>query len=193
MHRGEVSAAESLAALLARFPRDRALPVRHFAAAAALCLAACAPELDWREFTSPEGRFAVMLPGRPARDAREIPLAGAKVPLHMSSVQVSGMAFGVGYADLPPGADVARVLAEGRDALVRNIGGRVTAERPVALEGARGIEFQAEGSAQGVAMRVSARIAVAGDRFYQVVFVGRAERAGEVDPALFPGSFRLLR
>lgn len=167
--------------------------MRRLAVAALLCLAACAPELDWREFTSPEGRFAVMLPGRPVRDSREVPLAGAKVPLHMTSVQVSGMAFGVGYADLPPGADAARVIAEGRDALVRNIGGRVTAERPVALDGARGIEFQADGSAQGAAMRVAARVAVVGDRFYQVVFVGRAERADEVDPTLFPGSFRVLR
>jgi len=157
------------------------------------CLAACSPELDWRELTSPEGRFAVMLPGRPARDSREVALAGTKVPMHMTSVQLSGMAFGIGYADLPPGVNAERVVAEGRDALVRNIGGHVTAERPIALDGARGIEFQAEGSAQGAAMRISARIAIAGDRFYQVVFVGRAERAGEVDPTLFPGSFRVLR
>ncbi len=167
--------------------------MRRFAALAVLCLAACSAELDWREFTSPEGRFAVMLPGRPARDSREITLAGAKAPMHMTSVQVSGMAFGVGYADLPAGADAERVIAEGRDALVRNIGGRVTAERPLALDGGRGIEFQAEGSAQGAAMRISARIGMAGDRFYQVAFIARAERAGEVDPTLFPGSFRVLR
>ena len=167
--------------------------VSRFAALAVLGLAACSPELDWREFTSPEGRFAVMLPGRPARDSRDITLAGAKTPMHMTSVQMSGMAFGVGYADLPPGVDAARVVAEGRDALVRNIGGRVTAERPIALDGGRGIEFQAEGSVQGAPMRISGRIAIAGERFYQVVFVGRAERAGEVDPTLFPGSFRVLR
>jgi hypothetical protein len=166
---------------------------RLVAALVLLGLAACSPELDWREFTSPEGRFAVMLPGRPAREAREVTLAGARAPLHMTSVQVSGMAFGVGYADLPPGVDAERVIAEGRDALVRNIGGRVTAERPLTLDGARGIEFQAEGSAQGAAIRISARVAVVGDRFYQAVFVGRAERAAEVDPTLFPGSFRVLR
>ncbi len=167
--------------------------MRRFAALAVLCLAACSAELDWREFTSPEGRFAVMLPGRPAQDSREVTLAGVKAPLHMTSVQVSGMAFGVGYADLPPGVGAGRVIAEGRDALVRNIAGRVTAERPVTLDGARGIEFQAEGSAQGHAMHLSARVAVAGDRFYQAVFVGRAERVAEVDPTLFPGSFRVLR
>jgi hypothetical protein len=166
--------------------------VRCLAAAAALGLAACAPELDWREFSSPEGRFAVMLPGRPAHVAREVPLAGAKVPMHMASVQVTGMAFGVGYADLPPGTDAARAIAESRDALVRNIGGRVTAERPVALAGARGIDFDAEGAAQGTPMRIAGRMVIAGERFYQVALIARAERAAEVDPTLFPGSFRIL-
>jgi hypothetical protein len=162
-------------------------------AVAALWLAACAPELDWRELTSPDGRFAVMLPGRPAREAREVALANAKVTLHMTAVQMSGMAFGVGYADFPPGTDPERAIAESRDALVRNIAGRVTAERPVVIEGGRGIEFQAEGSVQGTAMRISARLAVAGDRLYQVALIARAERASEVDPTLFPGSFRILR
>ena len=35
--------------------------------AGALVLTACYPELDWREFTSPEGGFTVMLPSKPAR------------------------------------------------------------------------------------------------------------------------------
>ena len=42
-------------------------------------------------------------------------------------------------------------------------------------------------------MRIAARMVGGGDRFYQVVFVGRAERAAEVVPTLFPGSFRVLR
>lgn len=167
--------------------------MRRLAALAVLCLAACAPELDWREFVSPEGRFAVMLPGRPAHASRDIELAGGTTPMHMTSVQVSGMAFGVGYADLPPGADAARAITESRDALVRNIGGRITAERPIEVDGARGIEFQAQGSVQAAAMHISARVVVAGDRYYQAVLVARAERAGEVDPTLFPGSFRVLR
>jgi hypothetical protein len=167
--------------------------MRRFAAAVAVCLAACSPEFDWREFASPESGFAVMLPGRPTHESRDVTLAGASAPMHMTSVQRSGIAFGVGYADLPPGADAARAVAETRDALVRNIGGRVTAERPIELDGVRGIEFQADGSAQGTAMHLAARIVVAGDRFYQAVLIARAGRAAEVDPLLFPGSFRVVR
>jgi hypothetical protein len=34
---------------------------------------------------------------------------------------------------------------------------------------------------------------VGGDRYFQAVLIARAERAGEVDPTLFPGSFRVFR
>jgi hypothetical protein len=163
----------------------------NLALAAALAVAACYAELDWREFNSPEGGFTVMLPSKPARESRELVLAGGKTTMHMVSAHAPEMAFGVGYADLPPGTDPARALDEGRTVLVRNISGRVTAER--ALEGVAGVEFEADGEAGGNPMRLAARVVVSGNRYYQVVLIARAARAGEVDRTIFPGSFRLLR
>jgi len=161
------------------------------ALAAAFALAACYAELDWREFNSPEGGFTVMLPSKPARESRELVLAGGKTTMHMVSAHATEMAFGVGYADLPQGTDPARALDEGRAALVKNIGGRVTAER--ALQGVVGVEFEADGEAGGNPMRLAARVVVSGNRYYQVVLIARAARAGEVDRTIFPGSFRLIR
>ncbi len=162
-----------------------------FALVAALALAGCYPELDWREFNSPEGGFTVLLPSRPARASRELVLAGGKTTMHMVSAHAPEMAFGVGYADLPAGTDPARALDEGRTALVKNIGGRVTAER--ALEGVTGVEFEADGEAGDHPMRLAARVIVYGNRYYQVVLVARTARAGEVDRTIFPGSFKLIR
>ena len=159
--------------------------------AAAVLLAACYAELDWREFNSPDGRFTVMLPSKPARESRELVLAGGRTTMHMVSAHAPEMAFGVGYADLPPGTDPARALEEGRAALVKNIGGRVTAERT--LEGVTGVEFEADGQAGGNPMRLAARVLVSGNRYYQVVLVARAARASEVDRTIFPGSFKLFR
>jgi hypothetical protein len=161
-----------------------------FVLAPALLVAACYAELDWREFTSPEGGFTVMLPSKPARDSRELVLAGTKTTMHMVAAHAPEMAFGVGYADLPPGTDAVRAVEEGRDALVKNIAGRVSAERR--LDAPAGVEFEAEGSAEGNPMRLAARVLVAGNRYYQVVLVARAARAAEVDRTIFPGSFRLL-
>jgi hypothetical protein len=141
---------------------------------------------------SEQGRFAVLMPGKPARQSREIALAGNATRMDMLSVQVSGMAFGVGSADLPAEADVGRIVSEGRDALLRNITGKLIAERPIEIAGARGIEFEAEGATQDVRMRLAARVMVGGTRFYQVVFIGREERAATVDTGLFLRSFRLL-
>jgi len=166
--------------------------MRWLAPLAAALLAACYPELDWREFVWPDGKFAVLFPGKPALESRDIAFAGSTLRMDMLSVQVSGMAFGVGYADLPASADPARAIAEGRDALLRNIGGRTTVERAVELPGARGLEFEAEGAAQEAKMRLAARVLVGSARYYQVVFIGRAERAGAVDAGLFLNSFRVL-
>jgi hypothetical protein len=158
---------------------------------AALAVAACFAELDWREFTSPEGGFTVMLPSKPARESRELVLAGGKTTMHMVSAHAPEMAFGVGYADLPAGTTPERAVEEGRAALLKNIGGRVVAERT--LDGVTGVEFEAEGAAEGNPMRLAARVLVSGNRYYQVVLVARAARAGEVDRTMFPGSFRLVR
>jgi hypothetical protein len=167
--------------------------VRRAVAIVALALlAACYAELDWREVTSPEGRFAVLLPGKPTRDVRTIMLAGAAVKMHMYAVQVAGMAFGVGYADLPQDVDAAQALIEGRDALVRNIAGQISREQDAEAQGVRGLEFEATGTSDGAPMRLAARIFADGGRFYQVVLIGRAEPAARVDTALYLGSFKLL-
>jgi hypothetical protein len=171
-----------------RWPRSRGTIL---ALAVALALAACYSELDWREFTSPEGGFTVMLPSKPARESRELVLAGSPATMHMISAHAPEMAFGVGYADLPPSTDPGRTVDEGRVALLRNIGGVVIAER--ALDGVTGVEFEAEGAAEGNPMRLAARVLVSGNRYYQVVLVARSARAGEVDRALFPGSFKLIQ
>src|SRR5262245_35158758 len=161
------------------------------ALAGALVLTACYPELDWREFTSPEGGFTVMLPSKPARASRDLVFAGQPTTMHMVSAHATEMAFGIGYIDLPPGTDAGRAIDEGRVALLRNIGGVVLAER--ALDGVPGVQFEAEGAADGKPMRLVARVLVAGNRYYQVVLVARTARAGDVDLALFPGSFKLIR
>src|SRR5262249_58151999 len=97
--------------------------MRRLAAAALVVLAACSPELDWREFTSAEGRDTVMLPARPTRETRELVLAGTRVRMQMVTAQVSGTAFAVAYADLPSAADAPRTDRETRDALTRHRAG----------------------------------------------------------------------
>lgn len=161
--------------------------------AAALFVAACYAELDWRELHWEEGGVKAMLPAKPAKFTRDVVIAGATVPMQMLQVQLKGMAFGVAFAPLPPG-DPSKVLTSARDALVENIDGRVVAEREVEVPGApgKGREFQAEGTVAGTPMLLAARVASDRDRLYEVVFVGRRDRVEGVDLDLFLGSLRIV-
>jgi hypothetical protein len=170
----------------------RALVVA-LATLAASLLAACAPELDWRELHWEEGRLKVLLPGKPAKSGREVMLGGEKLAMQMLQTQMTGMAFGVAYAPLPPGNPGA-LLPAARDALLRNIEGTLLTEREVAVRGtgAKGREFTGEGVVGGTPMLVAARVVAANGRFYQIVFVGRKDRAERVDLPLYLGSLTLV-
>jgi hypothetical protein len=160
--------------------------------AVALLLAACYPELDWREVTSRTGRYSVLMPAQPEHARREVVVGGTTLSLSMASVRKEGLAFGTAYAEIPAGrAQRAELIAAARDALVRNIDGRITADREVRLNGAVGREFFADGSVGGQPMRLAARVFASGSRFYQVVLVGRSDRLEDADVPLFLGSFRL--
>jgi hypothetical protein len=156
-------------------------------------VAGCSAELDWRELHWEEGKLRVMLPGKPSRSARDVALGGEKVGMQMLQTQMTGMAFGVAYAPLPPG-DPAVLLSGARDALLRNIDGKLVAERDVEVRGAsdKGREFTGEGVVAGTPMVVAARLVAANGRFYQVVFVGRKDRAERADLPLYLGSLTLL-
>ncbi|MGB8436826.1 MAG: hypothetical protein WCE38_21475 [Burkholderiales bacterium] len=159
----------------------------------ALPLAACYPELDWREVSSASGGYTVLMPARPDTAQREVVVGGVALMMSMTSVRREGMAFGAAYADIPRNdARDAELLAAARDALVRNIDGRIASTREIEIDGAAGQEFQADGKVGGHPMRLAARVLIGGSRFYQVVYVGRAGSLPEADANLFLGSFRLV-
>jgi hypothetical protein len=159
-----------------------------------LLAAGCYPDLDWREVTSAEGGYAILLPARPDQAQREVVIGGVALSMSMASVQREGVAFGVAHAEIPPGyTRRTELLAAARAGLLRNIDGHVVAEHGVAIDGVEGEEFRAEGMANGHPMQLAARVFIAGPRFYQVVFVGQSGRVPPAEVDLFLGSFRLLQ
>jgi len=160
---------------------------RRFATAgvALFALSACTPDFDWRELNSAEGGFSALMPAKPHYEKR--PLAGAPtVVMHLWSGRAGESVFGVGYADYP--AADARVMDATRDALVANIRGRVTEEKPIVQHGLRGRELTAESGD----IVLKARLFTSGPRMFEVVVIGRRralkDAATEVD--LFLSSFR---
>lgn len=167
---------------------SRAAPLLYLLAA--MLLAGCYPDLDWRELQSRDGGFAVMFPARPKEVTRDVNLGGTSLRFHMLSAEVDGMAFGVGYAELPADVDGNVLLSAAQSGLVRNINGVISNEQAVALPGLSGQEFHAQGTVQDIPMVLAARVLVGSNRFYQITFVGPRERADEVDLNFYLGSFR---
>ncbi|MBE0622627.1 MAG: hypothetical protein IH605_18700 [Burkholderiales bacterium] len=161
---------------------------------AAFALAACAPELDWRELSVPEGGFAVLLPGKAQRESRTLNTAAGALAMTMYACSLKQGTMGVAYTDYPATQDGAEQLREhldaARDALLRNVGAGAHTEEEVAIAGLRGRQVYAEGS-NGVQLK--ARFVLAGNRLYQIAYVGSRGAVAMADIDMFLTSFKLLR
>ncbi|MBE0612421.1 MAG: hypothetical protein IH604_02015 [Burkholderiales bacterium] len=166
-----------------------------FATCAALT--ACAPELDWRTLTVPEGQFAVLLPGKARQETRTLTTAAGELTMTMHACSVKQGTMGVAYTEFPASVlaaeQVSVHLDAARDALVRNIRGSVRLEEDIRIEGLPGRQVYAEGEAGAHTALLKARFLVSGNRLYQIAYVGAKDDLSMADIDMFLTSFRLLR
>jgi hypothetical protein len=104
--------------------------------AATLLLGACSPTLDWRELRAEGEPLRFMLPCKPSVQARQLPLAGRPVLLHLQACAAGGQTWGLASADIGDPALVGGALAELAQAAGRNIQGSVAAEQAASISGA---------------------------------------------------------
>lgn len=79
---------------------------------AAACAAACTPTLDWREVRPAGLGVQLLMPCKPASQARKVVLAGAPVEMTLYACEAGGDTFAVGVADLQDPARVTTALEE---------------------------------------------------------------------------------
>ena len=160
-------------------------------------LAACAPELDWRELSVPEGRFAVLLPGKARQESRTLNTAAGALTMTMYSFSLRRGTMGVAYTDYPAAAlDADHLrgrLDAARDALLRNINGSVRSEEDIGIAGHPGREVYAESRAGAEGALLKARFIVVGSRLYQIAYVGAKDGVAMADVDMFLTSFKLLK
>jgi hypothetical protein len=85
--------------------------IRKLVAGAALTLLACSPTLNWREVRLGDTPFATLLPCKPDRTIREVPMAGGTVLLQVTGCDAAGATMAVMVAPLPE--QVSAVAAQG--------------------------------------------------------------------------------
>jgi hypothetical protein len=146
----------------------------------------------WQAFTSREGRFSVLFPGKPVHSEVRQP---NETPGHVYGVTTrpAGGLF-VGYYEYPvvPNVrrDVTRELDGARDGAIRNIQGTLESEKKISLNGNQGHEFVAS-TPMGVRLR--ARFYFVGNRLYTVLVTGNREEVDSPNTAKFLESFKLTR
>ena len=84
-------------------------------------LSACNPTFNWRD-VRPEGtRLAALMPCKPDKAQRTVPMAGQQTELNLLSCDAGGVTFAVSMADVKDAAKAAAVLAQWQSATLVNI------------------------------------------------------------------------
>jgi hypothetical protein len=84
-------------------------------------LTACSPALNWRE-VRPEGtRLALLLPCKPDKAEKTVPLGGPATPLSMLGCDAGDATFAVAVAQLGDAAQAAPVLAQWQSLTLANM------------------------------------------------------------------------
>ncbi len=159
-------------------------------------LAGCAPELDWRDLSVPEGKFSALLPCKPRHETRTFSAAAGTLTMTMYACSLKQATMAVAYTDYPAaalaGEHVRGQLDAARDALLRNIGAGAYSEEELAIAGLPGRQVHAEGGAGAQGALLKARFVVAGNRLYQIAYFGSSDGPAMADIDMFLTSFKLL-
>jgi len=161
----------------------------------ALCMAAalsaCSPQYDWRDYRSNDAPYAVLFPGKPASQTRDIKLDDLDVKMTMTATEVDGVVFAVGSAQLAEAARAPAALEAMKTALVKNIGATVTKSAASATGAQTVLDVEAKGSQNGEPMLLIGRFIAKDRRIYQVIVMGREKNVVRDTVETWFSSFKL--
>lgn len=157
-----------------------------------LLLTACQPA-DWKEFSSKEGAFSVLMPGTPTEQTQKADTQAGTIEVHMFIFEQNGAAYMVGYNDYPEAivqqADPSKMLDGARDGMVSNTQGKLLGEQVISLDKYPGREIQIETSDGKLTMKN--RVYLVNNRLYQVGVVTPKEESNSANITKFLASFKL--
>ncbi|WP_198970259.1 hypothetical protein [Xylophilus sp. ASV27] len=98
------------------------LPAASAALFCAALLAACTPDLNWREVQLPPTPLQALLPCKPDEGERPVLLAGLSVRMHMLGCDAAGATFTVAWVEVAEPAQLGAVLGAWQDASLARMG-----------------------------------------------------------------------
>lgn len=113
-------------------------------------LAACQPALNWRESSNENSPLTALLPCKPDKATREVPMVGQTVTLDMLGCEAAGATFAVSHARLADPMQAGPALAGWRAAVLSNMQAADVVETAFALPGTLGLPQAQRVRARGV-------------------------------------------
>ncbi len=172
----------------------RILTLAPAAMAAALLFTACSPKFDWRDYRGPTIPYAVLFPGKPATQTRQVSLGEDKVAMHMAAAEVDGVTFAVGSAELPDAQRAQAAITAMKNTMVKNVNGTIASEKQEssAVGGSRrsAITVEARGSRNGEAMVLYGRFIAKDKHVFQAIVAGREKHVDKEAVDTFMTSFK---
>ena len=136
-----------------------------------LLLLACSPALNWREVRAEGGDLSVLLPCKPDRATKTVPLGGPPTPLAVMGCEAAGAMFAVSAAELGQAERSATVVLQWQNLTLSHMRATEPILRPIQVAGAEtAIRVIARGiRPDGQAVEAQAVFFVRGSRIFQAV------------------------
>lgn len=156
----------------------------------AAMLAACSPELNWREVHASDGAYTVLMPAKPAALSRKLTLGAIQTEMTLRGAEAGDVSYVIGYATLDSPAQAQQALQAMQAGMLRNIGAATHEARTVLVDKLPMTELIAGGkSPAGQPLTLHARFATRGARAYQAVVLGPAAKFNAEAAQTFLESF----
>jgi hypothetical protein len=142
-------------------------------------LAACSPTFNWREVRPAETRLALLLPCKPDKAEKIVPLGGRPTPLRLLGCDAGDATFAIAVADVGDAVRVTDVLAQWQALTLANMKAGAPQVAALALKGAAPssapVLVKAQGQrADGTAVSGQAAYFSQGTQVFQaVVYAGK--------------------
>ena len=140
---------------------------------ASLALAACNPTFNWRD-VRPEGtRLSLLMPCKPDKAQKIVPMAGQPTPLMLLSCDAGGVTFAAAVMDVSDASRVATTLSQWQSATLVNMkAAPASSISAIQLTGlaSGGVMVKATGQrANGQVVKSQAAYFVQGSQVFQAV------------------------
>jgi hypothetical protein len=142
-------------------------------------IAACSPTFNWREVRPDETRLALLLPCKPDKAEKMVPLGGRPTALRLLGCDAGGATFAVAVADLGDASRAGDVLAQWQALTLANMKAGTPQVTALKLKGAASspapVLVKAQGQrADGTAVSGQAAYFAQGTQVFQaVVYAGK--------------------